>query len=129
MKPTFPAAHVPTEQNRQTIEAMSGYGLTQQDIAVHLDIDPRTLVKYYGRELEVGPVKAKTRVLQAAYQQAVSGTNVFATWAWLRSMRRAGDGISKLGKKEIAMIEARTAHTISQEWAELVGQPLIRSPS
>ena len=99
---------------------MSGYGLTQQDIAVHLDIDPRTLVKYYGRELEVGPVKAKTRVLQAAYQQAVSGTNVFATWQWLRSMGRAADDLSKLGKKEIAMIEARNAHTIDEEWADLV---------
>src|SRR4051812_42135581 len=120
MKTTFPPAHIPTEQNRQNVEAMSGYGLTQQDIAIHLDIDPRTLVKYYSRELELGPVKAKTHVLQAAYQQAISGTNVFATWIWFKSLGRGGDDLSKLGKKEMAMIEARNAHTIDDEWDELV---------
>jgi len=104
-----------------TVETMSGYGMTQEEIAKVIGIGLSTLQKNFPRELELGPIKARAKVLQALYQQATLGQNVMATIYWLRNVGQLSEDLSKLGKKEIQMIEAQSAHTVDEEWAELVG--------
>ena len=45
--------HSPSEDERRTVKALSGYGVPQEDIAVHIDVDAKTLRKHYRRELDV----------------------------------------------------------------------------
>lgn len=46
--------HVPTEKSRGQVEAFTIAGYTQENIAAHLDIDPKTLREHYRRELDFG---------------------------------------------------------------------------
>ena len=31
--------HSPTDEERRTVKALSGYGVPQEDIAIHMDMD------------------------------------------------------------------------------------------
>ena len=48
----------PTDEQRRTVKALSGFGVPQPDIAVHLGIDPKTLRKYFREELDRGSIEA-----------------------------------------------------------------------
>ena len=48
----------PTDEQRRTVRAMSGFGVPQPDIALHLDIDPKTLRKYFRDDLNRGSIEA-----------------------------------------------------------------------
>lgn len=50
--------HSPTEETRAEVRALSGFGITQDDIARYLDIDPKTLRKHYREELDTGTTHA-----------------------------------------------------------------------
>jgi hypothetical protein len=43
--------YVPSDQDRGAVQALSGFGLSQDDIAEFLDVAPKTLRKHYDREL------------------------------------------------------------------------------
>ena len=79
--------HKPTDENRRLVESMTGFGVMQPDIANFLDIHINTLLKYYRRELDLGVVKANSKIAQSLYQQAISG-NTGACIFWLKT--RAG---------------------------------------
>ncbi len=76
--------HSPTDEQRKTVEAMSGYGIPEVDIARVLDIDPKTLRKHYRRELDTAFVHANARVAQSLFNQATAGNNVAAAIFWLK---------------------------------------------
>jgi hypothetical protein len=40
-------AHEPTAETIAQVEALAGYGVRQDEIAVYLDVDPKTLRKHY----------------------------------------------------------------------------------
>ena len=54
--------HAPTEATRQTVQLHTMVGTNQTDIARVLDIDEKTLRKYYRDELDLAKSKA-TQVL------------------------------------------------------------------
>jgi hypothetical protein len=54
----------PTEDQRRTVRAMSGFGIPHDDIATLLEIDPKTLRKHFRRELDRGSIEATARPLQ-----------------------------------------------------------------
>ena len=79
--------HKPTAESRAQVEALAGYGVRQDEIALYLDIDPKTLRSHYREQLDKGVVKANVAVARSLHKQAVEG-NVAAAIFWLKS--RAG---------------------------------------
>ncbi len=77
----------PTEDQRRTVRAMSGFGIPQPDIATHLEIDPKTLSKHFRRELDRGVTEANTKIAQSLFNMATQG-NVAAAIFWMKA--RAG---------------------------------------
>lgn len=71
----MPAAHEPTAQTRRVVENMSAYGIPQEDIANVLDIDRKTLAKYYRAELDTATAKANAKVAETLYKQATDPQN------------------------------------------------------
>ena len=82
------AAFEPTEEQRRTVRAMSGYGIPQEDIAILLDVDPKTLRKHFRRELSRGSVEATAKVAQTLFHMATVEKNVGAAIFWMKA--RAG---------------------------------------
>ncbi len=78
----------PTEEQRRTVRAMSGFGIPQEDIATLLELDPKTLRKHYRRELDRGSIEATAKVAQTLFQMATSGENTAAAIFWMKA--RAG---------------------------------------
>lgn len=78
----------PTEEQRRTVRAMSGFGIPQDDIATFLEIEPKTLRKHFRRELDRGMVEATAKVAQSLFQMATTGNNVAAAIFWMKA--RAG---------------------------------------
>lgn len=79
--------HKPTTEMRAQVEALSGYGVRQDEIALYLGIDPKTLRNYYRDQLDKGTTKANVAVARSLHKQAVDG-NVAASIFWLKA--RAG---------------------------------------
>ena len=78
----------PTDEQRKQVQAMSGYGVPQADIAVVLDIDPKTLRLHFRRELDLGSVQATAKVAETLFRQATAGGNTAAMIFWMKA--RAG---------------------------------------
>src|SRR5829696_6786822 len=60
----------PTDEQRRIVEAMTGYGIPQQDIARVIGIHEESLRKYFREELDTGTAKANTRVAEFLFEQA-----------------------------------------------------------
>src|SRR5436305_482537 len=78
----------PTEEQRRTVKAMSGFGVPQPDIAIHVGVDPKTLRKWFRDELDRGSIEATTKVAQSLFRMATEGKNVAAAIFWMKA--RAG---------------------------------------
>lgn len=65
--------HNPDEKTRNYVESMAGVGLNQEQIAAVLDIAPKTLRKYYDKELKTSKTKTIARVAGKLVEKAVSG--------------------------------------------------------
>ena len=78
----------PTDEQRRTVRAMSGFGIPQPDIATHVGIDPKTLRKWFREELDRGSIEATAKVAQSLFRMATEGNNVAAAIFWMKA--RAG---------------------------------------
>jgi hypothetical protein len=78
----------PTEEQRRTVRAMSGFGIPHDDIATLLEIDPKTLRKHSRRELDRGSIEATAKVAQSLFNLATVEKNVAAAIFWMKA--RAG---------------------------------------
>jgi hypothetical protein len=109
--------YVPTEEQRRTVRAMSGYGIPQTDIATILEIDAKTLRKHFRRELDRGSIEATTKVAQTLFSMATSGQNTAAAIFWMKA--RAGwrekQEIVLSAKPVIEMSDEELAHEIARE--------------
>ena len=86
-RPRFKA----TPEQRKWVEAMSGYGIPEAEIARMLGengIDLKTLHRQFRRELDTGGTKANVNVAQSLYRTATSGKHPGASMFWLKC--RAG---------------------------------------
>ena len=68
---------VPTKEQRDNVEALTGYGIPHEEICrlvinprTGRPIDDKTLRRHFRSELETGYVKANAKVAQSLYQQA-----------------------------------------------------------
>ena len=78
----------PTEDQRRTVRALSGYGVPQEGIAVHIGIDAKTLRKHFREELDRGSVEATAKVAQTLFHLATVEKNVPSVIFWMKA--RAG---------------------------------------
>jgi len=73
--------HEPTEATRQTVQLHTMVGTTQADIARVLDIDEKTLRKYYRDELDLAKAKANATIGGALFNKAKTGdTSAMIFW-------------------------------------------------
>ena len=63
--------HVPTDDNRRTVELMTMAGISQEGVARVLDISVDTLTRYYRTELDTSTDKAVAKVAGSLYQKAI----------------------------------------------------------
>jgi hypothetical protein len=73
--------HAPTDATRQTVQLHTMVGTTQADIARVLDIDEKTLRKYYRDELDLAKAKANATIGGALFNKAKTGdTSAMIFW-------------------------------------------------
>lgn len=77
-------AHKPSAETRAQVEALSGYGVRHDEIALYLEIDPKTLRKHYRDQLDKGHIKANVGVARALHKNATEG-NVTAQIFWMKT--------------------------------------------
>jgi hypothetical protein len=82
-------AFEPTDAERKQVEAMSGYGLPIEQIAVLVrdGIDTDTLRKHFATELISGKAKANGRVGKTLFQKVMAGDTAAAIW-WSKTQMR-----------------------------------------
>jgi hypothetical protein len=78
----------PTDEQRRTVRALSGYGVPQDGIAIHIGIDAKTLRKHFREDLDRGSVEATAKVAQSLFHLATIDKNVAAAIFWMKA--RAG---------------------------------------
>jgi hypothetical protein len=79
---------IPTDEQRRTVRALSGYGVLQDGIAIHIGIDAKTLRKHFRDDLDRGSVEATAKVAQSLFHLATIEKNVAAAIFWMKA--RAG---------------------------------------
>ncbi|UOF82791.1 putative DNA binding domain [Caudoviricetes sp.] len=79
----------PTDAERKQVEAMSGYGLPIEQIAVLVrnGIDTDTLRKHFATELISGKAKANSGVGRTLFQKAMGGDTAAMIW-WSKTQMR-----------------------------------------
>ena len=79
----------PTDAERKQVEAMSGYGLPIEQIAVLVrgGIDTDTLRKHFATELVAGKAKANSGVGRTLFQKARGGDTAAMIW-WSKTQMR-----------------------------------------
>jgi len=67
---------------------MSGLGLPQEQIAMLLEVDPKTLRKHFRDDLDRGMAEANVKIAQSLFNMATTGGSVAAAIFWMKA--RAG---------------------------------------
>ena len=82
-------AFEPTPAERKQVEALSGYGLPIEQIAVLVrdGIDTDTLRKHFATELVSGKAKANGQVGKTLFQKVMAGDTTAAIW-WSKTQMR-----------------------------------------
>ena len=79
----------PTETERKQVEALSGYGLPLEQIAVLVrkGISVETLTKNFAEELVSGKAKANSQVGRTLFQKATGGDTTAMIW-WSKTQMK-----------------------------------------
>src|SRR6185437_12189264 len=81
-------AFEPTDERRRQAETLAGLGLTQDQIALIIGCDPKTLRKHFDHELKVGDARATEKVAKSLFERATSGEGrdaVTAAIFWMKA--------------------------------------------
>lgn len=108
---------VPTDVERKQVEALSGYGLPIDQIAVLVrhGINVETLRTHFGPELISGKAKANGQIGKTLFQKAMSGDTTAAIW-WSKTQM----GWKETQRHEIdARLECTTAQDLEAARARL----------
>ncbi len=82
-------AFEPTNAEKKQVEALSGYGIPIEQIAVLVrdGIDADTLRKYFLTELQSGKAKANAQVGKTLFNKVLAGDTTAAIW-WSKTQMR-----------------------------------------
>lgn len=80
----------PTDQERKQVEALSGYGISTENIAALIrdGIDNETLVKYFKVELSKGKAKANSKVAQSLFNKCTVDMDTTSIIWWTKTQMR-----------------------------------------
>lgn len=95
-KPAGKPAHRPSKQRREKVELLAVAGTPNYIIADIMEIDPKTLSKYYKKELEQSLALCLAKVAGNAMQKAMNGDDGMIRFVL---SRRGGDAWKD--KKEV----------------------------
>lgn len=116
-------AHEPTEKTRAEVKALTSFGNTQEQICTYLDIDAKTLAKYYRRELDIAVTQANAQVAKGLFNKAVSQDDLSAQIFWLKTRGRwRTDDVERLAnenddlKDELRELRAKLAEKSKAEY-------------
>ena len=96
-------AFVPTEAERKQVEAMSGYGLPQDHIAVLIrdGISVDTLTEHFANELKKGKAKANSQIGKTLFQKAMGGDTTAMIW-WSKTQMKWSETLKTENRTEIS---------------------------
>ncbi len=77
-----------TELHRKTVRKMSSFGITQDEIAQCLGIDPKTMRRHFRAELDEASTEANSKVAEALFNNATKKGNVIAQIFWMKTRAR-----------------------------------------
>ena len=99
--------HKPTPETSAEVRALASFGVPQEEIATYLDIDPKTLRKYYKDELMQSRLKVHARVGSFLVNAATGAALKQGTGATYRDCLTAAIfyGKTRMGLKETAGLE------------------------
>ena len=120
----------PTDEQRRQVLTMTGFGILQEEIATSLDIDRKTLTKYFRREIDTGMIEANVRVAQALYTNATKNMNVTAQiwWTKCRMGWKGADVIEASGGASHLALHMLAAQIVSEEIIARQAQPQTTTP-
>jgi hypothetical protein len=75
----------PTEEGRRRVRSLVLLGCGHDDIAMMMEIAPKTLLKNFRAELEWGAIEANVEVLDTLFTMATSGKNTTASIFWAKT--------------------------------------------
>ncbi len=119
--------HQPSDKDRQMVEVLAGFAVPTAKIADVLGITQPTLLNHYETELRTGAAKVEATLVGNLLRLAKGsdGTALKAItfalncrFGWSAYVPRP-EAERPLGKKEMAEVEARTAHEES-DWGRLL---------
>jgi hypothetical protein len=115
-----PVAMVPTDEEREMVEKLSGFGLQQESIAamvrdgIHID----TLRNHFKRELELGRAKANGKIGKTLFDKAMAGDTGSLIW-WTKTQMRWAETqkheIVHTGISITGALEAAKARLIAED--------------
>lgn len=79
--------HKPNKDTRKTVEAMTGYGIPQDEICRVVEVSLPTLHKYYRKEIDTGATKANAKVVESLFQNCMAGNVTGQIW-WTKTRMR-----------------------------------------
>lgn len=88
---------------------MTGYGITQADVAKWLQLDTKTLRKHYKHEIDIGAIEANAQVARSLYKNAVENENVAAQIWWTKARMGWKDTSNQPEDKQPMVIDFRWA--------------------
>lgn len=113
-------AFVPTDEEREYVEKLSGIGLVQEQIAALIrdGIHSDTLRDHFGKELLAGKAKANAKIGGTLYQKAINGDTGSLIW-WTKTQMRWAETqkheIVHTGISITGALEAAKARLIAED--------------
>ena len=78
----------PNDIVRAEVGALRSFGHTHDEIAAYLDIDEKTLVKHFKKELRTSIIRANAAVARRLFQKATIDGDVTCMIFWLKTRAR-----------------------------------------
>jgi hypothetical protein len=115
-------AFVPTDEEREYVEKLSGIGLVQEQIAALIrdGIHSDTLRDHFGKELLSGKAKANAKIGGTLYQKAINGDTGSLIW-WTKTQMRWAE----TQKHEIVHTGISITTALEQAKSRLIEQNII----
>jgi hypothetical protein len=107
---------VPTDAERKQVEAMSGYGLPQEHIAVLIrdGISVDTLQEHFAAELKKGKAKANSQIGKTLFQKAMGGDTTAMIW-WSKTQMKWSETVKTENKTEVTGADGEPVKMVIDE--------------
>ncbi len=75
----------PSSEQRLSVRSLAEIGMSDQEIAIQLQLSLKKLRRSYKRERSEGAAEGNRQVLEHLYQAAKSGSNIAAAALWVKA--------------------------------------------